>query len=208
MGHPGSREDLDRFVYSQTPGYVERDVRAAFRDAVPLKTVVVYCYDPRAARIPFELPKFLGDEVYPGEVVYDGQGKKVGSTATIMPIVNAGGRAIDALRSITIANHLFGLDRVVVVHHTNCGTSSFTGAGLIDAYRQEQGVDIATAYDVASLAIDHLSATLGHDVRIVRESPAVPKAVDVVGYVYDIDTDAYVPDFAVRPSEVADSVIG
>lgn len=44
------RQDLDRFVYSATPGYVESDVRRAFHDAVPLRTVVTYCYDPALPR--------------------------------------------------------------------------------------------------------------------------------------------------------------
>ena len=48
---------LDRFVYSQQPGYDETATRAAFADAVPLTTIVIYCYDPRAAAIPFELAK-------------------------------------------------------------------------------------------------------------------------------------------------------
>lgn len=193
-------QDLDRFVYSQTPGYVEREVRRAFHDAVPLKTVVTYCYDPRAAEIPLRLGKFLAGEVYPGEVVYDREGKKAGSTSTIFPVVVAGGRAVDALRSITIAHHLFGLERVVVVHHTNCGTSSFTSQGLLEAYRAEQGIDISGIYDRESIAIDHLMSTLRHDVQIVRDSPAVPASVEVVGYVYDIDADAFVGDVAVTPA--------
>ncbi|MBU8807361.1 hypothetical protein KL953_00455 [Mycolicibacterium goodii] len=200
MPHLPSTEELDHFVYSQTPGYVEREVRKAFHGAVPLKTVVVFCFDPRAAQIPFRLPQLLGDEVYPGEVVHDGDSRKVGSTATIMPVVNAGGRAIDALRSITIAHHLFGLERVVVVHHTNCGTSSFTSQGLLDAFKEEQGMDIGTVYDFDSIAIDHLMDTLRHDVQIVRKSPAVPASVQVVGYVYDIDADEYITDIAVKPS--------
>lgn len=195
------RQDLDRFVYSATPGYVESDVRKAFHDAVPLRTVVTYCYDPRAAEIPFQLAKFLTGEVYPGDVAYDRDGKKAGSTSTIFPVVVAGGRAVDALRSITIAHHLFGLERVVVVHHTNCGTSSFTSQGLLDAYKLEQGIDIDGVYESQSLAIDHLISTLRHDVELVRRSPAVPASVEVVGYVYDIDADAFVGDIAVTAAQ-------
>ena len=129
---------LDRFVYSQQPGYDEKATRAAFSNAVPLRTIVIYCYDPRAAAIPTELAKLWPDEIYPGNLILDDHGNKVGSTATIFPIVVAGGRAADALRSITIGHHLFGLQNVVVVHHTNCGTSSFTPRGLIDAYHTER----------------------------------------------------------------------
>lgn len=116
-------------------------------------------------------------------------------------MVVAGGRAVDALRSITIAHHLFGLERVVVVHHTNCGTSSFTSQGLLDAYKLEQGIDIDGVYESQSLAIDHLTSTLRHDVELVRRSPAVPASVEVVGYVYDIDADAFVGDIAVTAAQ-------
>ncbi len=139
---------LDRFVYSQQPGYDETATRAAFAGAVPLKTIVIYCYDPRAAAIPAELAKLWPDETYPGDLILDDRGHKVGSTATIFPIVVAGGRATDALRSITIGHHLFGLQNVVVVHHTNCGTSSFTPQGLLDAYRTEQGSDLSDTYEL------------------------------------------------------------
>jgi carbonic anhydrase len=182
---------LDRFVYSQQPGYQEAQTRAAFADAVPLKTVVIYCYDPRAAAIPVEFAELWPDETYPGELVFDDHGGKVGSTATIFPIVVAGGRAVDALRSITVAHHLFGLQNVVVVHHTNCGTSSFTADGLLDAYRSEQGVDLAGVFSTESLAIRHLETSLRFDVDLLRRAPAVPAAVKIFGYVFDIDCDEF-----------------
>lgn len=182
---------LDRFVYSQRPGYDETATRAAFAGAVPLKTIVIYCYDPRAAAIPGELAKLWPDETYPGDLVFDDDGNKVGSTATIFPIVVAGGRAIDALRSITIGHHLFGLQNVVVVHHTNCGTSSFTPQGLLDDYRNEQGIDLSDTYDSESLAIGHLEASLRHDVDLLRRSPAVPATAKILGMVFDIDRDEF-----------------
>ncbi len=188
---------LDRFVYSQQPGYDETATRAAFTNAVPLRTIVIYCYDPRAVAIPSELAKLWPDETYPGELVLDDHGNKVGSTATIFPIVVAGGRAVDALRSITIGHHLFGLQNIVVVHHTNCGTSSFTPQGLLDAYRCEQGVDLSDTYSLDSLAIGHLEASLRYDVDLLRKSPAVPAAVKILGMVFDIDRDEFtvlIPD--------------
>ena len=182
---------LDRFVYSQQPGYDETATRAAFAGAVPLRTIVIYCYDPRAAAIPAELAKLWPDETYPGDLILDDRGNKVGSTATIFPIVVAGGRAADALRSITIGHHLFGLQNIVVVHHTNCGTSSFTAQGLLDAYRTEQGSDLSGLYDSNSLAIGHLQTTLDYDVDLLRRSPAVPAAAKVFGMVFDIDSDEF-----------------
>src|SRR6185369_16563772 len=103
----------------------------------------------------------------------------------------AGGRAVDALRSITIGHYLFGLQNVVVVHHTNCGTSSFTPQGLLSAYHSEEGVDLSDTYDADSLAIRHLESSLKYDVDLLRESAAVPAAVNIVGYVFDIDANEF-----------------
>jgi carbonic anhydrase len=182
---------LDRFVYSQQPGYDETATRAAFNGAVPLRTIVIYCYDPRAAAIPSELAKLWPDETYPGDLILDFHGNKVGSTATIFPIVVAGGRAVDALRSITIGHHLFGLQNIVVVHHTNCGTSSFTPQGLLDAYLSEEGVDLSDTYGSDSLAIGHLATSLRYDVDLLRKSPAVPGAANIFGMVFDIDRNEF-----------------
>ena len=82
-----------------------------------MRSIVIYCYDPRAAAIPTELAKLWPDETYPGDLIFDEFGNRVGSTATILPIVVAGGRAVDAVRSITIGHHLFGLQNVIVTPH-------------------------------------------------------------------------------------------
>jgi carbonic anhydrase len=187
----GKAGEFDGFVYSQSPGYNEPNMRAAFKNAVPLRTIVIFCYDPRAAQIPFELAKIWPDEIYPGELVFDKNGNKDGSTATIFPIVVAGGRAVDALRSITIGQHLFGVQNIVVAHHTFCGTSSFTANGLIEAYQDEQGADLSKVYEKDSLAISHFRSSLQHDVDLLRASAGVPKTVNIYGYLFNIDTNEF-----------------
>jgi carbonic anhydrase len=66
--------DLDTYVFSKQPGFVETEMRKAFKQAVPLRTVVVYCYDPRAVNIPHAVANAMPGEVYPGEIVSDEQG--------------------------------------------------------------------------------------------------------------------------------------
>ncbi len=100
-------QNFDAYAFSKQPGYDEPSVRKEFAKAVPLRTVVIYCYDPRAVDIPEAVAREFG-EVYPGDIVTDAQGNKVASTTTLFDVVVAGGRAIDALRSITVAQHLFG----------------------------------------------------------------------------------------------------
>jgi carbonic anhydrase len=181
-----SSHDFDAFAFSRQPRYDETAVRKAFAKAVPLKTLVIYCYDPRAARIPEAVAEALGD-VYPGEIVTGPDGKKVASTTTLFPVVVAGGRGVDALRSVTVAQHLFGIENIVVVHHTNCGATSFTAAGIIDAYRDEHDTDISDLYPRESICIGDYVTSLQHDVRLLRCSRGTPKHANIYGYMYDID---------------------
>src|SRR5262245_35509192 len=183
-----SMENFDAYVFSKQPGFHEPTMRKEFAKAVPLRTVVIYCYDPRAVGIPAAVARRFG-EVYPGEIIADAQGRKVASTTSLFEVVVAGGRAIDALRSITVAQHLFGIQNIVVVHHTYCGATTFTVDGLTDAYRNEHHSDISDLYERASTCISNYAASLEHDIRLVRKSRGTPKHVDLYGYVYDIDTD-------------------
>jgi len=181
---------FDGYAFSKLPGFVENEMRKEFKKAVPLRTIVVYCYDPRAVNIPHVVAKAIPGEVYPGKIVTDENGKKIASTATVFPVVVAGGRAVDALRSITVAQHLFGIKNIVVVHHTYCGATSFTPQGIIQAFKKEQGADISTLYDRGNIAIADYESSLKRDTRLVRESQGTPKDVNIYGYLFNIDTDA------------------
>jgi len=180
--------NFDRYAFSRHPGYVEPATRQAFAKAVPLRTLVVYCYDPRAVGIPAAVAREFGD-IYPGEIVRDDSGNKVASTTTLFEVVVAGGRAADALRSVTVAQHLFGIENVVVVHHSHCGATSFTSEGIIGAYRHEHGVDISELYSPQSICISDYVASLRHDTRLIRESLGTPPHVNIYGYFYEIDSD-------------------
>lgn len=182
--------NFDNYAFSKQPGFVETQMREAFKQAVPLRTVVVYCYDPRAVNIPHAVAKAMPGEVYPGEIVRDEQGKKIASTTTIFPVVVAGGRAVDALRSVTVAQHLFGIENIVVVHHTYCGATSFTPEGLFRAFNAEQGVDISTLYNRGNIAIASYESSLRSDTRLLREWKGTPKNVNIYGYLFNIDTEA------------------
>ena len=118
---------FDEYAFNADPSFDETATREAFSHAVPLRTLVIYCYDPRAADIPQAVAARFGNEVFPGQIVHNASGNRVASSATIFPIVVAGGRAIDALRSITVAQHLFGIQNIVVVHHSHCGATTIHG---------------------------------------------------------------------------------
>ena len=181
---------FDRFAFSASPTFDEAATRAAFSRAVPLQTLVIYCYDPRAAEIPKAVARRLGNEEYPGRVIVDAAGNRVASTTTIFPIIVAGGRAVDALRSITVAQHLFGIDNIVVVHHSHCGATTFTADGIVEAYRHEHRADISALYDRGSICIEDYEASLKRDTALVRAHAGAPRHVNILGCFYDIDTGA------------------
>lgn len=179
---------FDRFAFSANPSFDEAATREAFSHAVPLKTVVIHCYDPRAADIPNAVAAFFGDEVFPGQVIVDDAGNRIASSSTIFPVVVAGGRAVDALRSITVAQHLFGIENIVVVHHSYCGATTFTADGIIAAYAHEHGANIAEIYDRGSICIEDYEASLRRDTALIRASPGTPRHATIFGFFYDIDT--------------------
>ena len=181
---------FDRDAFSAQPEFDEAEVRKAFSRAVPLRTLVIFCYDPRAADVPHAVARLFGDEVYPGQVILDPSGKRVASSATIFPVIVAGGRAIDALRSITVAQHLFGIENIVVVHHSQCGATTFTADGIIDAYWHEHGADISALYDRGSICIADYELSLKRDAALIRAHAGTPKRANVFGFFYDIDTSA------------------
>ena len=181
---------FDRYAFSAQPEFDEAEVRRAFSRAVPLRTLVIFCYDPRAADVPRAVARLFGDEVYPGQIILDSAGNRVASSATIFPIIVAGGRAIDALRSITVAQHLFGIENIVVVHHSQCGATTFTADGIIDAYWHEHGADISSLYDRGSICIEDYEVSLKRDVALIRAHAGTPKRANVFGFFYDIDTGA------------------
>lgn len=180
-------QNFDRYTFSKQPGYDEPAVRREFAKAAPLKTLVIYCYDPRAVDIPTAVAREFG-EVYPGEVILDADGNKVATTTTLFEVVVAGGRAVDALRSIVVAQHLFGIENIIIVHHTHCGASSFTAEGIVAAHRHEHDADISTLFDPGSICISDYRSSLTHDIGLVRRSDATPAHVNIYGCMYDIDT--------------------
>ncbi len=180
-------QNFDAYSFSKQPSYDEPTVRKEFAKAAPLRTVVIYCYDPRVVDIPAAVARELG-EVYPGDIITDPQGNRIAVTTSLFRVVVAGGRAIDALRSVTVAQHLFGIKNVVIVHHTYCGATSFTTDGIIDAYKHEHDADISTIYERESISISDFVTSLEHDTRLMRESKGTPQHVNIYGYLYDIDT--------------------
>ena len=90
--------------------------------------------------------------------------------------------------SASPSQHLFGIENIVVVHHSHCGATSFTAGGIIDAYKKEHNIDIADLYEHSSICIEDYEASLKRDTALIRSHAGTPKHVNIFGYFYNIDT--------------------
>jgi len=101
---------------------------------------------------------------------------------------NAGGRVTDdVLRTLVLATHLLGVERVLIVEHTECKMASATDEQVHEQILDSSGIDTRSL--VFETMPDQLS-TLGHDVQRVRSSPYLPRGLEVAGFLYDVRTGA------------------
>src|SRR5580693_9952546 len=175
------------YEYRTQPGFDQSKFEGA-NQAIPMKTLVIHCFDPRAAEIPQKVAEYFGDEVYPGENILDEAGNRVGNTRTLFAEANAGGRAAFALLSVAAMDYIFSVQNVVVVHHSFCGTTTYTRELLIEEFHDHHHADISMMFDHDSLAIMDFEESLKYDIKLLRESPAVPKRVKLYGFFYEISS--------------------
>jgi carbonic anhydrase len=97
---------------------------------------------------------------------------------------NAGARVTsDVVRTLVLASHLLGVDRVMVVGHTDC---RMTGSeeGVHEAVRDAGGPDTS---ELDFLVTEDQEATVRADVRFLQSSPYLTH-VQVGGFRYDVET--------------------
>jgi carbonic anhydrase len=123
-----------------------------------------------------------------GENILDQAGNRVGNTRTLFAEANAGGRAASALLSVAAMDYIFHVQNVVVVHHSFCGTTTYTPELLIREFHDQHHADISTLFDRESIAIMDYEKSLRYDVGLLRSSPAVPKNVKLYGFFFDINS--------------------
>ena len=107
---------------------------------------------------------------------------------------NAGARVTDdVLRTLVLAVHLLGVDRVMVVAHTDCRMATVTDDEVHAAIREGAGIDTRS---LEFRTMDDQEATLADDVQRIRSSPYLPAGLPVLGCRYDVATgrvDVVVP---------------
>ncbi|KAK3941032.1 carbonic anhydrase [Diplogelasinospora grovesii] len=106
-------------------------------------------------------------------------------------IRNAGGSAVDALRSIIISQQLLGTREVVLVKHTGCGMLTFTNEDAHEVVRQNLGDGAAAELkqrNIDFLPFPHLENAVEEDVQFLKETKLVPEDVAISGWVYEVET--------------------
>jgi carbonic anhydrase len=179
--------DFSQYEFRRQPWF-DQDNFQGFNQAIPMKTIVIYCFDPRASEIPQAVADHFGDEVYPGENILNEDGYRVGHTRTLFEVSNAGGRAFSALQSVATMEYLFKVQNVVVVHHSFCGATGFRPDQLVAEFHDHHHVDIDGVIDHGSMAITDFEKSLKYDLELLRSSPAVPKNVKLYGFFYEINS--------------------
>ena len=99
---------------------------------------------------------------------------------------NAGGRVTDdVLRTLVLATHLLGVDRVMLVEHTDCRMSKVDDDQVHATIEAQAGVDTRS---LEFHTIPDQTAALRRDVQRIRSFPYLPKELAVVGCLYDVHT--------------------
>lgn len=99
---------------------------------------------------------------------------------------NPGGRVTKgALDALVLAVHLLGVNRILVVPHTQCAMARYTENELRDMVSASSGQDASWQ---SFCVVDDQVASLREDVRKVRSHPLIANTVAVGGFMYDVDT--------------------
>ena len=98
---------------------------------------------------------------------------------------NAGARVTDdVLRTLVLGSYLLGVERVMVVAHTNCRMADSTQDDVHDAIRDAGGPDTRS---ITFLTTVDQEAALKADVQRVRSWPYL-RDIAVGGFLYDLST--------------------
>lgn len=104
---------------------------------------------------------------------------------------NAGARVTDdVLRTLVLATFLLGVNRVLVVPHTDCRMASATEAEIHETILSDHGVDTRS---VEFRTVRDQLAALTTDVLRIRTYPLLKDGVSVGGAIYDVHTGKLMP---------------
>lgn len=107
---------------------------------------------------------------------------------------NAGARVTDDVqRTLLLGSYLLGVERILIMPHTDCRMVGSSEADIHATIRTEYGTDTRS---IEFRTSDDVNASLALDIVRVRANPLLPPGTRVGGAVYDVHTGR------LRPLEV------
>lgn len=106
-------------------------------------------------------------------------------------IRNAGGNAVDALRSLVISQQLLGTNEILIIKHTGCGMLVFTNEAAQSVIKKNLGEDAVKELWFMGGNGDlqmfpDVEEAVVRDVEFLRGSKLIPKSVVISGWIYDV----------------------
>ncbi len=104
---------------------------------------------------------------------------------------NAGARVTDdVLRTLVLATHLLGVERVLVMPHTDCRMAKGDEGDIHRLIAERSGVD-TTSLRFETVQDQHAQLVL--DVGAIRTHRLLPKSLVVAGAIYDVHSGEMTP---------------
>jgi len=104
-------------------------------------------------------------------------------------IRNAGGNAVDALRSLVISEQLLGTNEILLIKHTGCGMLTFKNEDAYAVVEKNLGVEGKEALGGLDFQpFPDLEKAVESDVSYLKASKAIPEHVTISGWVYEVET--------------------
>jgi len=109
-------------------------------------------------------------------------------------IRNAGGNAVDALRSLVVSQQLLGTKEIILIKHTGCGMLTFdnpTATGLVEKNLGTAGVEGLKKFvggEGDFQTFPDLEAAVKKDVQLLKDSELIPDDIVISGWVYEVET--------------------
>ncbi len=100
-------------------------------------------------------------------------------------IRNAGGVVTeDVLRSLIISQRLLGTREIILIHHTDCGMTTFKDDDLKAQIEAETGLRPSFALE----AFSDEEEDVRQSIRRIKACPFIPVKDSIRGFVYDVKT--------------------
>lgn len=104
---------------------------------------------------------------------------------------NAGARVTDdVLRTLVLASYLLGVNRVLVMPHTDCRMAIANETSIHATIQEQFGVDTSS---LEFRTVSNQREALAEDLARIRTYPLLQKGVSVAGAIYNVSTGQLEP---------------